>query len=495
MIILKLLHGGDIIKYFFNNIMKIVYCFFVLWYHFCMKLYDELIKYSKKKIVSMHMPGHKGNKFGMSNILPYKLDITEIDGFDNLHNPKEILLDCENKLTKMYGAYKSFYLINGSTSGILSSIKYFCDIGDKIITTRNCHKSVYHTIEFLNLKTAFINSKVDKNGIVQNILPQDLQDVLENNKDAKCILITSPTYEGVISDIKSLSNVAHKYNIPLIVDAAHGAHLFLEQKNAIALGADVEISSLHKTLPSLTQTAALHINSKIDVNKMQHAISLFMTSSPSYILMASIDECVEFLINFGEKYYKKLQKNINLFAKKCKILNNITILNNDSKNYYDYDPSKIVIMANGNGKKIMEELRKNNIEAEMVSSNYALAYATMFNTKKDFDRLFEVLKQVDATIKNKTLTNESQRIASSYKLSIHDALAGNHSQSKLENATEKICGEYVWVYPPGIPVLIPGEVISREKIDYIKDVYNKNFEILSTNNDIPDKITIVKLDK
>ena len=458
-----------------------------------MKLFDTLKKYTKKDIVSMHMPGHKGKSFNMHNSLAYKMDITEIDGFDNLHNPKGILLECENKLAKLVGAHKSFYLVNGSTTGILSSIKYFCDIGDKIITTKNCHKSVYHAIEFLNLKVAFVDTKVGKNGIIYDILPKDLEATIENNKDAKCILITSPTYEGVISDIKTLSNIAHKHNIPIIVDAAHGAHLFLENKNAIQLGADVEISSLHKTLPSLTQTAALHISSKIDAAKMQHAISLFMTSSPSYLLMASIDECVEFLNKFGAKYYRNLQKNINDFLQKCLNFKNIVILRNNF--CYDYDNTKIVIMAKNCGKTIAEELRKNHIEVEMDYPNYALAYATMFSTKKDFNRLLSALKKIDSLIVPNAFEDENKNFDSSYATTIHDALSQTHQQLPLEKAANKVCAEYVWIYPPGIPILIPGEVISQEKIDYITCVYKQNFEINSTNCDIPNKITVLILDK
>ena len=460
-----------------------------------MKLYNELIKYSKKKIISMHMPGHKARQYPMHNFLPYKLDITEIDGFDNLHNPKEILLDCENKLAKIYGAYKSFYLINGSTSGILSSIKYFCDIGDKIITTKNCHKSVYHAIEFLNLKPAFIDTDVDENGIIKEISPKNLLKTILANKDAKCVLITSPTYDGVISDIKFLAKIAHEYNIPLIVDAAHGAHLFINGKNAIALGADVEITSFHKTLPSLTQTAAMLINPKIDVNKMQHAVSLFMTSSPSYILMASIDECVEFLTNHGTEYYSKLQKNIKLFTKNTKQLKNIKIIDNTDGNYYDYDNTKLVIYSRGNGNTIINKLREHKIELEMSQPNYAIAYTTMFNTKADFDKLYNALKIIDKQIKPVSNKNNILNFKSTHQTTIHDALASDKTQISLSKAAGKICAEYVWTYPPGIPILLPGETITKEKIAYIKEIFEQNFSINSTKMDLPDKITVIKLDK
>ena len=463
-----------------------------------MSIYKELKKYSKKNISAMHMPGHKRHNF-LHNKLPYKLDITEIDGFDNLHSPNSLLKDAQQKLAKLYNSDSSFYLVNGSTSGILASIKACCSIGDKIITTRSCHKSVYHAIELLNLQAIFIPQNVSQDNIFCSINPNYLEKTLNENKDAKCVLITSPTYEGVISDIKTISNLCHKFNIPLIVDEAHGAHLFLLNKSAINHGADIVINSLHKTLPSLTQTACLHLNSKyVDKTKIQHTISIFNTSSPSYILMASIDECVDFLFKNGQKYMQKLQKNINYFLNLCKNLKFLKILDNSNNQFYDYDKTKIVILtthANISGTELMDKLRQQKIELEMANINYALAYSTIFDTKKDLSKLYKALKTIDNSLQNSNkqiqtfdfnLNQNYQFPKSTYNIS---------KQVDFKDSINQTCCEYVWIYPPGIPLLLPGEIISKQIYDYILYCKNCGLKINSTFGQIPGKINIIKLDK
>lgn len=453
-----------------------------------MKLYDELKKYTRKNIVAMHMPGHKRKKY-IKNKIPYHLDITEINGFDNLHSATGILKHCQEKITKLYGTKQSFYLVNGSTSGILASIKTICNIGDKIVIPANCHKSVYHAIELLNLNVAFIPLSVDENNIFKAIDPGDVEDVLNQNPDAKCVLITSPTYEGVMSDISSIAKIAHKHNIPLVVDEAHGAHLFLEKKSAINFGADIVINSLHKTLPSLTQTAVLHVCSKlIDTNKIKHNLGIFMSSSPSYILMASIDECVEFLIKNGKKYYEKLQNNLNYFINLSKNLKYLKLFNNDDK-------SKIVILTNNssiNGEALMQKLRQQKIELEMAYTNYALCYATMFDDKKSFKKLFSALKKIDNSLTQKDNIAIKQLCLPKVKTNITKALEKGGTLQSLTSTIGCVSKEYVWLYPPGVPILIPGQVITKQVFDYIMYAKNQGLEVKKTYDSDFDKIYIIK---
>lgn len=460
-----------------------------------MRLYKLLKTYSKKNIIAMHMPGHKRHTF-LHNKLPYKLDITEIDGFDNLHNAEGVLKNCQQKATKLFGTRKSFYLVNGSTCGIEASIKTCCNLGDKIIIPKNCHKSVYHTIELLNLKCVFVDTQTDDNNIIKDISYKQLDKVLKSNPDAKCVLITSPTFEGVISDIKKISSVTHKYNIPLIVDEAHGSHLFLENKSAINLGADIVINSLHKTLPSLTQTAILHVCSKrIDINKIQHNLSIFMSSSPSYILMSAIDECVEFLIKNGKKYYQKLQNNLFLFKQLSNNLKYIKILNNNKKEYFNLDNSKITIITtncNISGQQLMQKLRQQKIELEMCYTNYALAYATIFDTKKDFLKLYKALKKIDNTLTDKKKLINFNNFIPNIKYTICDALSKENEIIKFKNCLNRVCGEYIWIYPPGIPILVPGEIITKDIYTYITNAQKCDLDIKSTKWLMPNKICVVK---
>ena len=459
-----------------------------------MKLLTELKKYKRKNIVPMHMPGHK-RKRCIKNDIPYHIDITEIDGFDNLHNPAGILKDCQSNATCLFNTKQTFFLVNGSTCGILASIKSVCDYGEKIILPKNCHKSVYHVIELLNLNSVFIPTYCDDNNITKDIKTEILEKIINENTDAKCVFITSPTYEGVISDIKRISEICHKHNILLIVDEAHGAHLFIENKSAIDMGADIVINSSHKTLPSLTQTAMLHICSdRVNTKTIQHNLSVFMSSSPSYILLCSLDECVHFLIKNGYKFYDRMLKNINWFKAKCKSLKHLKILENNDK-FFDIDQSKIVILtsnSNITGSQLSEMLRKHKVELEMAYTNYAIAYATMFDTKNDFKKLYKALKKIDNILflNNKLIYKQDFQPTLKYKIA--DALQMSKQKVNFEDCKDLICAEYVWIYPPGVPILVPGEVITIDKMNYIKHAIDTGLEIKSTNNSLPNEIFVVK---
>ena len=230
-------------------------------------LQKKLEEYYNKNYLPMHMPGHKRNVELLGEKLPYIIDITEIEGFDDLHNPEGIIKNIEEKAKKLYKSEKSFILVNGSTCGILSGIRACVNTGDKVLVARNCHKSVYNALEINGLNPIYIVPEIERDGIDRNISISDVKKKLEENKDIKLIIITSPTYEGIISDIKQIVDIAHKYNVPVLVDEAHGAHLNfideLKSKEALNVGADIVVQSLHKTLPALTGTALLHIQGNL----------------------------------------------------------------------------------------------------------------------------------------------------------------------------------------------------------------------------------------
>lgn len=277
-------------------------------------LYKNLIEYSNSDYYPFHMPGHKRNiEDGVS---PFSYDITEIDGFDNLHNPQGILKIAMEEAADFYGTDKTYYLVNGSTCGLLSAICGVTSRGDKILVARNCHKAVYNAIYLNELTPVYINPEyIEMYGINGGISPEAVQYGLAENPDIKAVIITSPTYEGVVSDVQRIAEIVHKKGIPLIVDEAHGAHFGLHKcfpQSAVKLGADIVIQSVHKTLPSLTQTALLHIRSDIvNVSEVERFLHIYQSSSPSYVLMSSIDECINKLKSDGlflfEPYVKRLE--------------------------------------------------------------------------------------------------------------------------------------------------------------------------------------------
>ncbi len=455
-------------------------------------LLRKLTEYNKNHL-PMHMPGHKRNSKLLKNSLPYGIDITEIDGFDNLHDMKGILKNTADLASKLYGSKYAFPLVNGSTCGILAGIYASVEKGSHILIGRNCHKSVYNAIELLDLYPHYIFAEIEQNGISGRITPESVKDALEESPEISLVVITSPTYEGVLSDLESIYNICKNHGVVLLLDAAHGAHFGISEKafsQKITPFADIAIMSLHKTLPSLTQTALLHICSdKVSEEKVKDALSIFETSSPSYVLLSSIDECLRFCSKNKDCFYN-LRKNLNAFYKKAKKLNNLKIFCFD-------DESKIIISTektNLSGTGLAEILRHDfNIEIEMAQANYVLAMATVCDTKKSLKELISALFKIDKTLKPVSNIKKCTDILPVETIDIPSALKNKDGVFiPLENAENFECLEYVWCYPPGIPLICPGEKISQELIDRIKDLQSSNVEIKSTKGLKDNKILVVK---
>lgn len=478
-------------------------------------LQKKLEEYYNKGYLPMHMPGHKRNIELLGEKLPYKIDITEIDGFDDLHHADGIIKNIEDKAKRIYGSKRSFILVNGSTCGILAGIRAAINFGDKVLVARNSHKSVYNAIEINGLDPIYVLPKIGSDGIDRNIDSNQIEEKLKENKDIKLVILTSPTYEGVISDIKSIVEIAHKYNVPVLVDEAHGAHLkFMDNlcdKEALNSGADIVIQSLHKTLPALTGTALLHIQGDlVKEENVAREISIFETSSPSYILMSSIEECLDIIENNGKELFKEYQDNLKYFYNEAKNLRNLKILGNEileEENKIFYDFGKIVIktnVTNITGKELSDILRKDyKIELEMSSINYALAMTSICDSKENFKRLLDALKDIDNKLekenKSKEEIKEQEKKTNSNKenlniklqlpkkeLSILKAIKNNNSEFKNYNELEgKISKEYIWVYPPGIPLITPGEVINKDIIRKIGEFEKVGIEVRTTFDKFP----------
>ena len=466
------------------------------------KLEEELENYFDENYLPMHMPGHKRNIKLLGEKLPYKIDITEIEGFDDLHHPEGIIKEIEEKAKKIYKSKKSFILVNGSTCGILAGIRSVVNYGDKVLVARNSHKSVYNAIEINCLNPIYVLPKIDKYGINKNIKADDIENILEKNKDIKLVIITSPTYEGVLSDVKSIVNIAHKYKVPVLVDEAHGAHLsFMENSNFEALncGADIVIQSLHKTLPALTGTAILHIKGDlVKEEDVRRELSIFETSSPSYILMSSIDECLDLIERNGEKLFLDYQENLKYFYNEAKALKKLKVLGNEllEKNLYDF--GKIVVITkntNVTGKELSDILRKDyKIEVEMSSNYYIIAMTSICDSKESFERLLNALKEIDLKLEEVEDNTVSYKIQLPKKeMTINEALESkNFKLENYKNLEGKISKEYIFAYPPGIPIITPGEVFDKNIINIIESYIKSNIELISTFNKFPNIKIVVK---
>lgn len=481
-----------------------------------MNLYQYLKEYSKE-IYPMHMPGHKRN-FPIVGETPLKeIDVTEVEGTDDLHDPEGIILKSMEKTAELYGSYFCRYVVNGSTCGILSAIYAFTERGDRVLVARNCHKSVYNAINICGLLPVYVTPEYDDEfSINGSISPALVEKALNEYPDIKLCVLTSPTYEGVVSNISAISKILHEKNIPLVLDEAHGAHLGFSEyfpKGAIKSGADCVIHSTHKTLPCLTQTAAVHICKSLwdgeelqeACQKLTEALGIFETSSPSYVLMSSIDQCMNYLSENSVKAFESYKNMLKDFSEKAKDLKHIKILckGNDRKenhkSFYDFDSGKLVISLKNtslNGSEFEKILReKYKIQTEMTSLNYCVAMTSFCDSEKGFERLFHALSDIDCEYGAENIFINENTMGGKIiepPVSIYEARKCKKEYVSLEKAVGKICGEYVFAYPPGIPIFAPGELITKELTGEIKALYKAKINLKSSGGNIPEKILVLK---
>lgn len=455
-------------------------------------LYERLAEYAETDYYPFHMPGHKRADLDFPN--PYKMDVTEIEGFDNLHHAEGILLEAQERLKKLYQSKKSYYLINGSTCGLLSAIGAVVKPKDRILIARNCHKAVYHAAKIFQLEMNYVYPEWMEYGIQGQIQPHAVQEALQKYEHTKAVVITSPTYEGLVSDISAIAEIVHKYHAYLIIDEAHGAHFSLSSyfpESSVNQGADLVIQSLHKTLPSFTQTAALHLaGGKAVYEKVEEMLGIFQSSSPSYLLMAGIDRCVRIIERSGKQLFEQFHQNLMDFYKGCLQLKCLRVLTEKDYEAYDVpacDPSKIVIHTGNagiNGTQLYFRLLEQfHLQMELYSAQYVLAMTSVMDTKEGLDRLLHALLVIDGELQKAQKQGEGisaaaaqigpesllKEIVQSVKkvMEISEIADYNIEDTACEACAGKICAEFIYLYPPGIPMIVPGEVLSEELIRFL----------------------------
>ncbi len=426
------------------------------------------------------MPGHKRFPHPIfQNVHPFEIDYTEVDGLDDLNEPEEMFRESMDKAKAFYGTKETYYLVNGSTSGIMAAISATCSHGDYIIVSRNCHKSVYKAIELLGLHPVYIYPQIDcETGIVTHINLCEVKKCVDNYPDAKAMMLVSPTYEGNVMDIKAIKEIAG--DIPLIVDEAHGAHFpFWDEndaKSAIHLGADIVIQSLHKTMPAFTQTALLHVcSNQVPLSKIKESLSYFQTTSPSYLFSASIDYAISYGIT-NQKAFHAYGKKMKEYRNSLNMtLRNIKLVEVD-------DPGKLVIStakSTMTGQEIYDILLKDyRLQMEMAQEEYVLAMTSICDSDEAFDWLREALIKIDG----QTEAKEDQYLISGFPVneivdSPYNAKRWEARSIEIENSIGKISTEYVYLYPPGIPLIVPGERINEACIKKIHEYYKKRLKV------------------
>lgn len=470
-----------------------------------------LDQYSRTDFYPFHMPGHKRQVHTEYLSNPYAVDITEITDFDNLHHAEGIIKENQDMAAELYHADKTWFLINGSTAGILAAVSACTSRGGKLLMARNCHKAVYHAAYLRGLETSYIYPSYEPAcGLNGRISPDDVEKVLQENAGIEAVIITSPSYDGVVSDIEQIAKMVHSYGIPLIVDEAHGAHFAFGEyfpTSALDLGADIVIHSLHKTLPAMTQTALLHKKgNRVSGERLEEFLGIYETSSPSYILMGGISYCLRFLKEQGKQKFEMFQENLKWAREKMKTMKVLHLVGEElieENDIFDLDYSKMIIStvnADINGPQLHEILRKKyHLEMEMEAEQYVLALTSVMDSREGFDRLVKALLEIDESLQNKKEKMENYIFINSdctakkqQKCTIWEAVEGVWEAVPLEESQGRVSAEYAYLYPPGIPLLVPGEEISEDFLIQEERLKNQGIYFQGLKDYSQKKIRVLK---
>lgn len=477
-----------------------------------MRLLETLREIEEEDLHSFYMPGHKRHPDfikKLENLV--NLDITEIPKADHLHDPKSCILETQKTIVSFYGSGDSRVLINGSTVGILSMIIGSLDEGDHVLLNRNAHKSIYNAIEFAKLRPHYYLPEYDDYlGIVTDYDLNKIKETILRQPEIKAVILTYPTYEGICMSIKPIISFCHERNILVLVDEAHGAHFKLSSdypESALDLGADIVVQSFHKTLPALTQTACLHYGKHLFqtemglriIKQVDNCLKTFQSSSPSYILMASVDVMMSLILEKGNAWSERLIESTNELYKHTRGLETMSFYQTDLKE----DPTKLVLMVNPDhyeegswdGEVISTSLRDQyHIQVEYETKTMLLFMSSICNDPADFKALEDALLEMDQlrlqAVKTKALNKDTFALERSntgalfqYKNQYEQIVRLDHQvympfevkrkpykEVTVEEAVGEISVEFLTPYPPGIPICVPGELITQETIDLLKQL-------------------------
>ena len=500
-------------------------------------LLEKLKNYSASDAYPLHMPGHKRQAGYFGN--PYKIDITEIDGFDNLHHAQGILLELQQRVALLYGADETYCLVNGSTSGILAAISACVRRGGRILMARNCHKAVYHAVLLNGLQASYLYPEADvRRGINGSIMPEQVRAALREHQagghSVEAVVITSPTYDGVVSDIRRIAETVHEYGAVLIVDEAHGAHFAMHPDFpdcAVQCGADVVINSLHKTMPALTQSALLHVcGTRANRERLKKYLGIYQTSSPSYVLMAGMDACVDQMQEHKKELFDGFLQRLKNMREKLHGMRVLHLVdgNETELSAWQFDRSKVLISTEKCGRLeggstqryhgpwLAQMLRERyHLEAEMEAEHYVTAIMTVCDTQEGFDRLEQALLEIDGELSvamrksdpglNQEITGVADRGDSPRKknfifenetvLTIQETEDYPCDSVSLYCSAGRISAEFVYLYPPGIPLVVPGKRISKELFAKLKQYRSEGMKIQGMADYTGEKILVVREEK
>jgi arginine/lysine/ornithine decarboxylase len=449
-------------------------------------LYEALKEHRSKNSMSFHVPGHKSGaifhqraKDIFEDILT--IDATELSGLDDLHSPEGAIDEAQELLAALYHVKDSFFLVNGSTVGNLAMILSVCEKDDVILVQRNCHKSVLNALKLAKARPVFLEPDYNQEWkTATGVSTVIAERAISHYPEAKAIVLTYPNYYGMVYDLKSVVHLAHLHNIPVLVDEAHGPHFILGEPfpiSAIQLGADMVVHSAHKTLPAMTMGSYLHINSnRINTDKVKDYLQMLQSSSPSYVIMASLDLARHYLARYQQTDIEYLLNEITCFKKELKKIQSIKVL--EYPDSYG-DTLKVTIQSRSklSGFELQKRLEEIGIYTELADPYNVLLILPLLKENQDFP-LFEAcrrIKEILVDIPYHSMEEEvqiSSRKISELAIPYEKWSLYEQEVIDISTAAGYICAETIIPYPPGIPLLLTGELVTEEKINQLDHLKN-----------------------
>jgi arginine decarboxylase len=457
-------------------------------------LFTGLKEHAKKNPIQFHIPGHKKGtgmdpefrQFIGENAL--SIDLINIAPLDDLHQPKGIIKKAQDLAAKAFGADYTFFSVQGTSGAIMTMVMSVCGPGDKIIVPRNVHKSVMSAIVFSGATPIFIHPEIDDRlGISHGISTDAVEKALKQHPDAKGVLVINPTYFGVSADLKKIVDIAHSYNVPVLVDEAHGVHIHFHDDlplSAMQAGADMAATSVHKLGGSMTQSSILNVREGlVSAKRVQTILSMLTTTSTSYLLLASLDVARKRLATEGKSMLDQTIRLAQWIRNEVNKIEHLYCVGEEilgTNAAYDMDPTKLIISVKDLGitgydaEKWLREVY--NIEVELSDLYNILCIVTPGDTEREATILVEALQKLSDTFKhlaNEVSANVMLPDIPLLALSPREAFYSDTEVVPFEKSVGRIIAEFIMVYPPGIPIFIPGEIITEENLRYIK----KNLEV------------------
>ncbi|GHI01388.1 aminotransferase class I/II-fold pyridoxal phosphate-dependent enzyme [Neobacillus kokaensis] len=477
-------------------------------------LFSGLLQHAKRNPIQFHIPGHKKGagidpefrQFIGDNAL--SIDLINIGPLDDLHHPKGMIKEAQELAAKAFGADHTFFSVQGTSGAIMTMVMAVCGPGEKIIVPRNVHKSIMSAIVFSGAIPVFIHPEIDKElGISHGITTDSVEKALEQHPDAKAVLVINPTYFGVSADLKKIVEIAHSYHIPVLVDEAHGVHIHFHDElplSAMQAGADMAATSVHKLGGSMTQSSVLNVKEGlVSVKHVQSILSMLTTTSTSYLLLASLDTARKQLAVKGRDLIDKTIRLAGSIRKQINEIDHLYCAGEEilgSKAAYDYDPMKLIISVKDlglTGFEVEKWLReKHNIEVELSDLYNILCIVTFGDTEYEANMLVNALKDLACEFEHRAEKIEPVEVLLPeipvLALTPRDAFYSETEVVPFEESEGRIIAEFVMVYPPGIPIIIPGEIMTKENLHYIKKNLEAGLPVQGPEDDDLKTIRVIK---